>query len=392
MKSSLIPEKPILVYPSLAATVGLEEAALLSVLSEMCHNLDAQANNGFSWYTLPCEQIADALPFFNAHDIQRVCQSLRDKGILLIGASLFGQDELFRIAFNEKTAQTREPIKQREVSREIQNKRIKPLARKSQAIFSGQNIVGENTSIFGKNFIAPNWQPDDDTLAQLHQHNIPTDFARQHLPAFVTYWRERNEAQRSWGSVFIKYVMRQWRKFETETHQRNQEVQMHNGWRPSIDAMQVLVEQATVSREFIEDAIPEFILYWQERGDKLSTWNSKFIQHVKLQWHKYQNSLESSTQPLPIAPNWQPSEEVFDVLRLANIDVQFAKSLIAEFQMYWRESGQIHTSWNTRFLQYVKKQWAQRHAFVSNTARDSTVRSTREITLEEELGDRSWAQ
>jgi hypothetical protein len=211
----------------------------------------------------------------------------------------------------------------------------------------------------------------------------------QHVPAFVTYWRERNEAQRSWGSVFIKHVIHQWRKFEVEEHQRNQEVLMQSAWRPSEDALQVLIEQAQVSREFIEDAIPEFVLYWQERGDKLSTWNSKFIQHVKLQWHKYQNSMESNTQPLPISSHWRPSEEVFDVLRLANIDLQFAQGLIAEFVMYWRDSGQIHTSWNTRFLQYTKKQWAKRHALATNQA--AGIRSTREMSLEEELGDRSWA-
>lgn len=388
MKSSLIPERPILVYPSLAATVGLEEATLLSVLSEFSQHAEPRWNNDYAWFSMRCAPLAEALPFFDARDIQRVCQSLRDKGILLIGGNIFGQDDHFRFAFNEKS-HAPQPDRQPAAK---PNSTSRPESTQSTSVFNKPSADQQSATIFGKNYIAPHWQPDEDTLAQLHQHNIPTSFAMQHLPAFVTYWRERNEAQRSWGSVFIKHIIHQWRKFEAEARQRSQEMHMHHEWRPSVDALQVLTEQAEISREFIEDAIPEFILYWQERGDKLSTWNSKFIQHVKLQWHKYQNSLESSTQPLPIAANWQPSEEVFDVLRLANIDLGFARALIAEFVLYWRDSGQVHTSWNTRFLQYVKKQWARRHALTQPGKGENTVRSTREMTLEEELGDRSWAQ
>ncbi len=359
---------------------------MLSVLSELCSNLESSHRNNFAWFRLPCKHITDAMPFFTARDIQRVCQSLRDKGILLIGVAGFAQESHFDFAFNEKLENQIEQ-NEKENYKPAKTSFVSP-AHPKQARAEYQT---ENTAIFGKNFIAPNWQPDEDTLAQLHQHNIPTAFALQHVGAFVTYWRERNEAQRSWGSVFIKHVLHQWRKFEADTHQRKREQAMYHNWRPSQDAMHVLVNQACVSREFIEDAIPEFILYWQERGDKTSTWNSKFIQHVKLQWHKYQNSLESSQQALPISASWHPSEEVFDVLRLANIDIQFAQNLIAEFVMYWRESKQIHTSWNTRFLQYVKKQWAKRHAINEFASTNSAVRSTREISLEEELSDRSWA-
>lgn len=373
MKSSLIPDKPILVYPSLAATVGLEESILLSVFSELAQHREANENNGYAWLELPCAQIAEALPFWNAHDVQRISQSLRDKGILLVGAHLFGASENFRFAFNERAQKA--PAARREIP-------IVNTVRNSQEF---------DQPIFGKNFIAPNWQPDEDTLRRLHQHNIPSDFALQKLPEFVTYWRDRNEAHRSWGSKFLQHVLHQWRKFEAQQHKRSQEINMPDRWRPSPDAMQVLVEQAQVSREFIEDAIPEFILYWQERGDKLSTWNSKFIQHIKLQWHKYNSSLESNTQPRPIPANWRPSEEVFDVLRLANIEINFARELIPEFVMYWQDSKQIHTSWNTRFLQHTKRQWARRHATTNNPGDDNAIKSTREMTLEEELGDRSWA-
>ncbi|NRA25561.1 MAG: hypothetical protein HRU08_14040, partial [Oleispira sp.] len=35
------------------------------------------------------------------------------------------------------------------------------------------------------------------------------------------------------------------------------------------------------------------------------------------------------------------------------------QGLIAEFVLYWRDSNQLQTSWNSKFLQYVKQQWAR---------------------------------
>ncbi|MDO6805204.1 DnaT-like ssDNA-binding domain-containing protein, partial [Wenyingzhuangia sp. 1_MG-2023] len=31
----------------------------------------------------------------------------------------------------------------------------------------------------------------------------------------------------------------------------------------------------------------------------------------------------------------------------------------AEFVLSWRDSRQVHNSWNSRFLQYIKQQWAR---------------------------------
>ena len=141
-----------------------------------------------------------------------------------------------------------------------------------------------------------------------------------------------------------------------------------------------------ISREFIEDAIPEFELYWREQGAEFDNWHRKFRDHVQRQWASYKSALEHDTVPRRIAPDWQPSADVCDVLRLANIDIGFARSLLPEFVIYWRDSNQVFHSWNTRYLQYVKKRWARRdHTDTINN------KTTRELSLVEELTDRSWA-
>jgi hypothetical protein len=159
-----------------------------------------------------------------------------------------------------------------------------------------------------------------------------------------------------------------------------------------------IMERSEIEREFIEQAVPEFILYWRERGANPKELNSKFIQHIRIQWSKYTSSLEHSTEPKRIADHWQPSGDVFDILRLSHIDTQFAQSLVPEFIVYWRDSNQAQTSWNSKFIQHVKHHWAKRHqieqAGQSNGGHreTSTTGRTRDRSLQQDLTDTSWAE
>ncbi len=376
MPSSLVPEKPLLIYPSLAATLGLEESLLLCVLADQVQTLNPEQLRGFDWYSVETQTLLDGLPFWQLRDLQRIANSLRDKGVIIVSTHQLEQGGPLRFAFNEKAEQSWSQRQQRLRQPDGRTQQVR------QAVPPSPGIA--------KNFISPNWQPDRNTLEQLAQHRIPDSFARQLVPEFITYWRERGEQQHSWGAKFMQHVLRKWRDYETLRFQQEQEGPIQQNWQPSADAMEILVDKGGIRREFVEDAVPEFILYWRERGDSHRTWNTKFVQHVRVQWAKFTAAIENNTEPRPIPANWQPSEDVYDVLRLANIDVQFARSLLPEFVLYWRDRGILLSSWNTKFLQHTKRQWAQRHdAPASGT--QAANRSTRDMHLEEELNDRSWA-
>jgi len=392
MSSSLIPERPLLVSPSLAATIGLEEACMLSLLSDMAAWRSLTHRDGQQWLELDEAQVERAMPFWNDYDVQRISKNLRDKGIILLASAPYVESRRLHIAFNE--------------GRTPSNASTQPLeAPKPLPII---NMGG------GANLISPNWQPDSELLRQIAQHNIPDDFIRLQVPEFITYWRERGETSHSWGAKFLKDVLHKWRNHQTlmarqkreDTDnnfiQQQTETAMTSGWRPTKDALEVLVKHAGISYAFVEDAIPEFVLYWQERGEVGRTWNSKFIQHVKRQWVRYSSAIEHDTEPRRIPDNWQPSSDVFDVLRLANIDMEFAKRQVAEFLLFWRESNQVYASWNTKFLQHVKFHWAKQHALVPITSQQGThhagqqsaypTSSTRDRSLVQDLTDRSWAK
>lgn len=366
---SLIPEKPLVISPSLAATIGLEEAVLLQVLGEFMSHHDAETQGSFQWLTVSAAQLQKLTPFWQTEDLQRISFSLRDKGVLLIASAPLSESHELRFAFNERGEQSRAPM---------------------PALAPSPSRTASKT-------ISPDWRPEEDVVRQLAQYNIPRDFCSAQIPEFVTYWSERGEPRYSWGSRFIKHVLRLWREQQTEDARRGQEAAMCREWRPSRDAVEILTRQAGINGNFVEDAIPEFVLYWMERGECSSTWNSRFIMHVKRQWARFSSAMEHDTLPRPLAADWRPSEELFEVLALANIPRSFAEKLVPEFVLYWRDSGQLFGSWNTKFLQQVKREWSRQQSVNHQDAhhgqqqRPHRADSTRSRTLIDELQDRSWA-
>lgn len=369
MTSTLIPEKPLVISPTLATTLGLEGATMLTILGDV-----AQTQGTQTTLTLGHEEIARLMPFWQEHDIQRISNNLRNNGIIELLSAPFTQSHELHVHFADGVINTA------------------PIPITAPSIQPQENR--------GANIIAANWQPDRELMAQIAQYNIPDHFVRQQLPEFITYWRGSGKAHHAWGAKFLKHVIRKWRENETEIFQRDQEISMHAAWRPSPDALDILVQHAAINAAFVEDAVAEFVLYWAERGDVGRTWNSKFIQHVKRQWAYFTHAMKHDTQPQPMTDNWQPSRDVFDILKLANIEIEFARQQISEFVLFWRDSNKLQPSWNTKFLQHVKYVWAKQHALNSqlpqakhHEGQQSSHQSshTRDRSLVEDLTDRSWA-
>jgi hypothetical protein len=368
--SSLIPERQLIISPALAATIGLEESVMLQVLTEISTFADNREHRGYQWYEITRARLQELLPFWNDIDLQRVSKSLTDKGIILLNSPPLTESENFCFAMNETQANV-------------------AAAAQAPTVTANQRGAG---------LLSPGWTPDEDLLQLLAlNHSIPRNFSLSQLEDFVLYWRERNEISHAWGNKFRQHVLKEWRRQQSRQHQAEQtpasEV-IEQRWQPSLDALEILYRNG-VSQDFIEDAVPEFILYWRERGIADSTWNSKFIAHIRRQWHKFSHSLKHDYEPQPIAANWQPSEDTFDIIKLANIDRDFAKELVAEFVLFWRDTGEIQRSWNSKFLQHVKYQWATRHHMGQQHAGQSVAHQSAKGSAQstfQRLTDRSWAE
>ena len=403
----LFTDKTIALSATLAATIGLEEAVLLTVLN------DAASIQGQQWARLHYQALRNQLPFWDDVSIRRVLRSLLDKGLLSLQGTMFPDGDGLIYAFNAEQA----PY----YPSEAPPSAARPMAPAARA----QAEVSAQPGHF-KQPLESRWQPQEDTLARLEQHGIPRSFAWAQMDTFILQGQEQGANRNDWNTRFFRYVKSQWvfTQNDAQKQQRTLERGFQGGvqpagnhqersafkpvqdeaaaisldWQPSQDACQIL-QRAGIDPQFITDAVAEFVLYWAERGDAFKTWNSKFIQQVRQQWARYSASVEHSSLPTRIPDNWQPAEDCYDILAMGHIDRQFAQDLVPEFVLYWRDSNQVHNSWNSRFLQYVKQQWGKRLAQTSSgesygthTGQHTTAQpgyATAEASVQR-LKDTSW--
>lgn len=365
---SLFPEKMLTLSPTLAAAIGVEEALLLQLLGDWRAMRSGDSRDGFCWHQIELAQLQQCAPFWSSEQLQRLVASLHEKGLLLYRGGRIGSQPEFTFAFNEASALPNGPD---------------AAPAPAHALAAPAKTIDNS------------WQPSEDALRQLGQLGVSREFSLTQLPQFTAYWRDRNVSRHSWESKFIKEVWRQWQQQLSHNQRRAAEQPIGADWRPSADALNILVEQGGINSNFIEDAVPEFVLYWRDRGERSSTWDSKFISHIRHQWQHYCGLIENDHAPRVISSDWQPNPAVYDLLEMANIERSFAEQLVPEFVLYWRESGKPQSSWSSKFLQFVKRQWARDNSATvdkshgQNHAQPSSRLRNRSFV--EDLTDRSWA-
>lgn len=354
----LFSDKTIALSATLAATIGLEEAVLLTVLN------DAARLQSQTWARLGKQALRQQLPFWDDVTIRRVLQSLLDKGLLTLSGPMFPDTEGLMFCFSQPTSQPQAnstPTASRPAPQPAAQPTVRPPA--------PANPMPDHR----KQPLPERWRPNAETLQRLEQHGIPPSFSWAQLDDFLLQGHEQGANRNDWNVRFFRHVKSQWEFARNDAARRQRRLQgtfnpqqpdalpIRHDWQPHEDALQIL-QRAGIDPQFIADAVSEFVLYWAERGEVSKTWNSKFIQHVRQQWARFSASAEHSSLPTRIADNWQPSPDCFDILAMAHIDRQFAEQRVPEFVLYWRDSNQVHNSWNSRFLQYVKQQWGKRLA------------------------------
>ena len=243
------------------------------------------------------------------------------------------------------------------------NKESKKVSLTSSASKSN-NLVTTNEIIRERkeSRMEKNWEPDASLIDQASEYGISKSFVLSQLDDFIHLHRERSDTSHSWGIKFLRFVIKKWREQEISDFKKSKKKAIDQSWHPDEEAIEIL-SKAGVRKEFIEEEVPEFILYWSERGEVSDTWNSKFIAQVRRQWAKTQHLIDNSELPEPIPVDWKPSQDFYEVLALTEIDRNFSDSVLSEFILYWKETGQAHNSWNSKFIQHVKYQWQKQKSY-----------------------------
>ncbi len=381
MKSPILPERPLLISPTLAATIGLEEAVMLQTMADLIEFREKAAfkEKTLDWIKVSYSDLKGILSFWEIEDIKRIHASLQSLGMLRVEPAE-SRDEIY-LAINDqvhpKASASDTPIPT-------------PVPKK---IPESKSFSRGNASL-----IPIDWQPDQNWIRLCKQHSIPENFIHKLVPEFVNYWRDRGQSRFSWGNAFYKHVLKEWRNEQTRRGAHELASEMSEDWFPSPDAVGIL-ENSGINLSFIEDAVPEFVLYWRERGVVHGAWNTKFIEHIRRQWAKFTASFGRDDTPRVIPDDWQPSIDCYEILQLAEIDEEWAKSRVPEFAMYWKDSQQVKASWNTVFLQFIKQEWARQlkqleTAEILDAKNQSIAGSSQQRVKEkfQQIADRSWAE
>lgn len=364
--SLLMPEKPLLILPSLAATIGLEEAVLLSQLDELTRLQTGTVSRGYHWHELSGEQLASYMPFWDDLDIQRVSQRLRDLGIILLLSAPYGQSQLLKFAFNQQAiahVQQTHPATAPSTTNKPQIRENAPTSA-NYATNTNAHPEGGQTgqpahqnnrrASQGATLLPPNWQPDRDTLAMLSQLNIPTHFIREQLPLFVHYWRERGETHRTWGAKFVSQLQVKWQKHVAKTSNARP---LPQHWLPSEQLQQQIVHDG-IPDTFVQKSLQRFSLHHQQSGATHTNWDMPFFSWLKEDWEKQDTPFIDKKRSTPMQADWKPDQHTLTYLNTSQgIDLSFIDECTPEFIHKWIEKGALHSEWGTLFAEHIIQQW-----------------------------------
>ena len=130
-----------------------------------------------------------------------------------------------------------------------------------------------------------------------------------------------------------------------------------------------LVKQACnlgIEEDFLGDQLPSFNLFWKGKDLKPHLKESKFLQYALKNWREKEKIEYQESKKVLIDSNWRPSEDAISILKNIDINDSFIESLLPEFILFWKEKRIKSNSWNSTFLNHVKKQWARKNFKLDN--------------------------
>jgi hypothetical protein len=237
--SFTFPEKPMLVYPSLARRVGVEPALLLGLYHEALERDGMTDERGRTELLLSQTQLRTLAPFWDEARVKQLSDQLVAAGLLEIQ---WGSAGNLRVRMPTAAAPS-------------------PAATDTAAAVSEPvrriPVVDE-----------PPPRPRPARQTNLAQRRGPA-------PTFggsIGWRRHKDELE----EIF------------EQAEQRNQKLQpMFIGWQPS-ELFHQLLPRYAIPADFAEGCIDEFVLYFLDKDRKESNWDQKFLAWVKREWVKKQ--------------------------------------------------------------------------------------------------------
>lgn len=235
--SFTFPEKPMLVYPSLARQIGVEPALLLGLYHEALERDGISDQRGRRELLLSRSQWLALTPFWEEDRLRRLSEQLVAAGLLEIRWGSAGNLRLRMAKAKQPTADPRpaEPVRRLPVVDEPPAPAPRPVRsanlaqRRGPAPTFGGSIgwrrhkdeleeIFEQAEERNRNLqpMVIGWRPSELFHQLLPRYAIPAEFAEGCIDEFVLYFLDKERKESNWDQKFLAWVKREWVKKQTQ--------------------------------------------------------------------------------------------------------------------------------------------------------------------------------
>ncbi len=131
---------------------------------------------------------------------------------------------------------------------------------------------------------------------------------------------------------------------------------------PSFNFSEETINQAKsfgMPDQFIREKIIHFKSFPTNGVDSEYNSNYKLLKFLIREWRKYEKEEVVESKKTLIQKDWEPSEDGLSILASASIESDFINKSIPEFILYWQEKKMKSDTWNSLFINHVRRQWAR---------------------------------
>ncbi|MDA9636601.1 DnaT-like ssDNA-binding domain-containing protein [SAR86 cluster bacterium] len=131
---------------------------------------------------------------------------------------------------------------------------------------------------------------------------------------------------------------------------------------PTFDFSEETINQAKsfgMSNQFIREKIIYFKSFPSNEVDSEYNSNYKLLKFLIKEWRKYEKEEVVESKKTLIKKDWEPSVDGLSILESASIEIDFVVKSIPEFILYWQEKKMKSDTWNSLFINHVRRQWAR---------------------------------
>lgn len=241
----MIPEKVLVVSPALAETLGLEEALLYQLLTEMTLLLGSRVS-------LTEQHRSQLLPFWSSAQLSAVLRRVQAQGLLTVHHEdpwhVHLQDlddsltptETWPDSAQDADSDTEMPLERipvRSMNRPV-TAEPEATARPGMNDARRRNQMQDdlaylkpekpdmNTVRAERTRMHPDWEPGPEFPRLLSFHDIPLTFALAELAKFRQYYQDKDRAEFSWDVRFLNWVQRSWHD-QLNNKGRHERTQQH---------------------------------------------------------------------------------------------------------------------------------------------------------------------